>query len=63
MTNIVDTTERDALALLLRSKTALGRLVEAEVHSVLDFLESIGFVHQVPQPVVVPAPLAPPPAQ
>jgi hypothetical protein len=39
-------TEREALALLLRSKTALGRLTDSEVHSVLAFLESIGFVHQ-----------------
>jgi hypothetical protein len=56
MTNLV-TAEREALALLLRSKTALGRLVDSEVHSVLDFLESIGFVHQAtPQPE--PAPIA-----
>jgi hypothetical protein len=62
--NDVDVTDRDALSLLLRSKTALGRLVESEVHSVLDFLESIGFMHQAvaapaePAPVIDPAPAA-----
>lgn len=39
----VETLEKEALALLLRSKTALVRLTDAEVHSVLAFLESIGF--------------------
>lgn len=48
MTNTIDAQDKDALALLLRSKTALGRLNDAEVHSVLDFLESIGFAHRAP---------------
>lgn len=72
--SMIDTAEKEALALLLRSKTALGRLTDAEVHSVLAYLEGIGFVHQAPaaEPVepepeeaiepVEPAPLAPPPA-
>lgn len=69
---MTNTVEREALALLLRSKTALGRLVDSEVYSVLDFMESIGFVHQAPppDPAVAPieppapaAPLAPPPVQ
>lgn len=74
--NDVDVTDRNALSLLLRSKTALGRLVESEVHSVLDFLESIGFMHQAvvtpaepapatvapdAAPIVDPAPIVPPP--
>lgn len=39
----IDLNDKDALALLLRSKTALGRLNDTEVHSVLEFLEGIGF--------------------
>lgn len=57
--------EKEALTLLLRSKTALGRLTDAEVHSVLEFLESIGFEHHAPTPdESAPAPvvLDPPPA-
>ncbi len=49
MTNI-DTLEREALVLFLRSKTALGRLNDSEVHSVLTFLEGIGFAHQAAAP-------------
>jgi hypothetical protein len=52
----IDVTDKDALTLLLRSKTALGRLVEAEVHAVLAFLESIGFVHLAAAPVIAPEP-------
>lgn len=52
----IDVTDKDALTLLLRSKTALGRLVESEVQDVLAFLESIGFVHS--SQVVEPAPIA-----
>lgn len=66
MTNIVDIAERDAFVLFLRSKTALGRLNDAEVHAVIAFLESIGFAHQAapaPAPVVVaPAPAVMTPA-
>lgn len=65
MTDIVDVLDRDAFALILRSKTAMGRLVDSEVHSVLDFLESIGFTHHAAQPVadpvLVPIELAPVP--
>ena len=53
----IDVTDRAALSLLLRSKTALGRLVDAEVNAVLDFLESIGFTHQAP--AAEPEPIAP----
>lgn len=57
------TIEQEALALLLRSKTALGRLTDPEVHSVLAFLESIGFKHHAPTPdePAVAEPLEPPP--
>ena len=41
MTNDI---EKDALALMLRSKTALGRLSDAEVHTVLAFLEGLGWM-------------------
>jgi hypothetical protein len=66
MTNIIESIEKEALTLLLRSKTALGRLTDAEVHSVLEFLESIGFarpaVGAAPPAVapIEPAPVVPP---
>jgi hypothetical protein len=61
MTNIVENIEKEALVLFLRSKTAFGRLTDAEVHSVLAFLESIGF-KQTAQDVAPAAPIiAPPP--
>jgi hypothetical protein len=68
----VETLERGAFVMLLRSKTALGRLNDTEVHSVLDFLENLGFARPAtsmappvvapiePAPVIVaPAPAAP----
>ena len=55
--------ERESFTLMLRSKTALGRLNDAEVHAVLDFMENIGFVHQAPnpEPIFAPADMTPAP--
>lgn len=49
---MTDTLEKDALALLLRDKTALGRLTSPEVHSVLAYLEGLGWT----APGAAPAP-------
>jgi hypothetical protein len=66
--NDIDVNDKDALCLLLRSKTPLGRLVDAEVHTVLDFLESIGFGRPAAAadvPAIEPEPetIAPPPGE
>lgn len=60
--------EKEALSLMLRSKTALGRLVDSEVHDVIAFLELIGFKHEDPSAPAaaipaepVPVPVAPVP--
>ena len=53
MTDFIDFDDKDALALLLRSKTAFGRLTDPEVHSVLAFLETIGFARQAAPPAFV----------
>lgn len=39
----IDLTDKSALSMHLRSKTPLGRLTDAEVHVVLDYLVNIGF--------------------
>lgn len=47
------------ITLLLRSKTALVRLSESEVQSVLTYLESIGFTSPILTPTAAPVVAAP----
>jgi hypothetical protein len=52
---MIDINDKDAFVLMLRSKTAFGRLTDTEVHSVLDYLKNIGFATATaPAPIFAP---------